>query len=85
VVLVLGILSLVLNCACAGLILGPIAWIMGTSDLQEMRAGRMDPEGEALTNVGRICGMIGTLLQVVLLCCGGFWFIGGPFRHVRIR
>jgi hypothetical protein len=59
-VLTLGILSLV-TCVI-GIILGIIAWVMGQSDLQEMRAGRMDPEGEGMTNAGRICGIIGTCL-----------------------
>ena len=44
-VLTLGILSLVI----CGIILGPIAWAMGHADLNEMRAGRMDPEGEGMT------------------------------------
>jgi hypothetical protein len=60
-VLTLGILSLVI----LGIIFGPIAWSMGHSDLQEMRAGRMDPEGEGTTNAGKICGMIGTILGIV--------------------
>jgi hypothetical protein len=42
-------------------ILGPVAWIMGHIDLGEMRAGRMDPSGEGLTNAGRICGIVATL------------------------
>ena len=67
-VLVLGILSIVIS--VIGVILGPIAWIMGNNDLREMRAGRMDREGEGLTNAGRICGIIGTSLGAVsLLCC----------------
>jgi hypothetical protein len=67
VILVPGILSLVM----AGPILGPIAWIMGNSDLKEIRAGRMDPEGESQTNAGRICGMIATILSIsgLVLCC----------------
>src|SRR5262249_3006934 len=66
-ILVMGILSLVV----AGPILGPIAWIMGNSDLKEIRAGRMDPEGESQTNAGRICGMIATILSIsgIVLCC----------------
>ncbi|MBI1903904.1 MAG: hypothetical protein HYS13_22615 [Planctomycetia bacterium] len=40
-ILVLGILSLVL---CP--ILGPFAWVMGNTDMQEMAAGRMDRSGE---------------------------------------
>jgi hypothetical protein len=59
-VLVLGILSLV-TCYCAP-IFGPIAWFMGEHDLRRMRAGRMDRSGESVTNAGRICGMIATVL-----------------------
>jgi hypothetical protein len=65
-ILTLGILSLV----CLGFILGPIAWSMGNTDMQEIRAGRMDPEGEGTTNAGRICGIIGTILGVLGLLCG---------------
>jgi hypothetical protein len=60
-VLTLGILSLI-PCVITALILGIIAVVMGQSDLQEMRAGRMDPEGEGITNAGRICGIIGICL-----------------------
>ena len=55
-ILVLGILGQVL----CGPILGPIAWIMGQMDMNEIRSGRMNPEGEGLTNAGRICGIIAT-------------------------
>jgi predicted Zn finger-like uncharacterized protein len=66
-IMILGILSLVV----AGPILGPIAWIMGNNDLKEMRAGRMDPEGEGNTKVGKVCGMIATILSItaVVVCC----------------
>src|SRR5262249_40875643 len=67
-ILVLGILSIV---GCCGLILGPIAWIMGDTDLREIREGRMDREGEGMTSAGRICGIIGTCLGVFGCCCGG--------------
>jgi len=56
-VLVFGILSLVL---CAPL--GIAAWIMGNGDLKQMDAGTMDPTGRSVTNAGRICGIIGTIL-----------------------
>jgi hypothetical protein len=46
-------------------IFGLLAWIMGNSDLREMREGRMDPEGESMTNVGRILGIITVVLTVV--------------------
>jgi hypothetical protein len=59
-ILVLGILSLVI---CG--FLGIPAWIMGNSDLAQMQAGQMDPSGRSLTNAGRICGMIATILLIV--------------------
>jgi hypothetical protein len=82
VVLTLGILSLVLLVP-VGPILGPIAWAMASTDLAEIRDGRMDPEGEAVTNAGRICGMIGTLLSVLglLLCC--LWIFAAAVNGPR--
>jgi predicted Zn finger-like uncharacterized protein len=64
-ILALGILSLF----TMPLILGPIAWVMGSNDLHEMRAGRMDPEGEGNTATGRTLGMVSTLL--CLTCIAG--------------
>jgi predicted Zn finger-like uncharacterized protein len=63
-ILVLGILSIVV---CG--FFGPVAWVMGSNDLNEIRAGRMDPEGESSTQAGQICGMIGTGLLVLGLVC----------------
>jgi tetrahydromethanopterin S-methyltransferase subunit F len=40
---------------------------MGTSDLREMRNGRMDPGGMGVTQAGYILGMIYTLLWMVIL------------------
>jgi predicted Zn finger-like uncharacterized protein len=69
-ILVLGILGLVTGLA---IILGPIAWVMGNNDLKEIRAGRMDPEGESTTNAGRICGIIATILGIFqVVCCVGY-------------
>ena len=80
VILTLGILSLVLM--CIGVILGPIAWAMGTTDLSEMRSGRMDAEGEGITNAGRICGIVGTFLSLVWIFCGClFGYNGWVFRR----
>lgn len=70
IILVLGICSIVFS-GCLGVILGPIAWTMGNTDLAAIRAGRMGREGEGLTNAGRICGIIGTILGISLCCCGG--------------
>jgi predicted Zn finger-like uncharacterized protein len=72
-ILVLGILSIVTG---LGLIFGPCAWALGSSDLWSMRMGRMDREGEGLTRAGYICGIIGTVAcgPCVCLCCGG-WIV----------
>lgn len=64
-ILVLGILSLMV---CG--VLGIAAWMMGKSDLEKMRIGQMDKEGEPLTKVGYILGIVGSILfmlQMLLL------------------
>lgn len=72
-ILVLGIISIIL---CQ--ILGPVAWIMANS---AMRTATPDQAG--LINAGRICGIIGTVLLIVLIIA---WFTGGlaaftAFKH----
>lgn len=61
-VLTLGILALVCNMF---LIPGIMAWVLGHTDLKEIDAGRMDPEGRGMTQAGKILGIIGTLLPLV--------------------
>ncbi len=63
VVLALGILGLVVCFIC-----GIIAWIMGKNDLREMDSGRMDPSGRGLTQAGRICGMVGVIIPIAVIC-----------------
>ena len=58
--MVFGILGLVI---CGPL--GIAAWVMGSNDLKQIDAGSMDPSGRSLTNGGRICGIIATILFVV--------------------
>ena len=73
-VLAFGIISLFF----CGIIFGAIAWVMGKSDLEQMRAGTMDPAGESMTTVGRILGIIGLvkdllgLLIFILVMLGMF-------------
>jgi hypothetical protein len=62
-ILVLGILGIAINCP----IFCFMAWVMGSGDLAEMRAGRMDKSGEGITQVGQVLGMILSL----------FWIVGG--------
>jgi hypothetical protein len=68
-ILVFGILGLVL-CQFFGI----AAWVMGSSDLQEMATGRMDSTGRDLTKAGRICGIVGTailILQMLIIILMG--------------
>lgn len=60
--LAFGILSLV----CC-FIFGIVAWVMGNNDLREMAAGRMDPSGEGLTKAGKIVGIIGCVLGILMI------------------
>ncbi|MCI0746879.1 MAG: hypothetical protein L0Y58_15865 [Verrucomicrobia subdivision 3 bacterium] len=60
-ILVLGILGLVL----CGIFTAVPAWVMGNNDLKSMDAGTMDSSGRSLTNAGRICGMISTILSII--------------------
>jgi hypothetical protein len=62
VVLALGIMSLCCNIC---LIPGISALVMGQADLSEMNAGRMDPRGRSMTQVGMVLGVIGTILGVL--------------------
>ncbi len=61
-ILVLGILGIVCCFIC-----GIIAWVMGNNDMREIDAGRMDPTGRGLTQAGKICGMVGVILSVVVI------------------
>lgn len=67
-ILILGILSL----TGLGMITGIPAWIMGNADMEKIRNGTMDPTGESSTNIGRILGMVSTILGLVGLVFGGF-------------
>jgi hypothetical protein len=76
-VLVLGILSLCTlvfwPVAPLGMILGLVAWVMGHKDRNKIKANRMDPDNSGLTNAGWICGIIGTLINMLwTLGCFGF-------------
>ena len=61
-ILVYGILGLMV---CQ--LLAIAAWRMGNDDLREMEFGQMDPSGRDLTNAGRICGMVATVILIFQL------------------
>ncbi|HXG09449.1 MAG TPA: hypothetical protein VNK04_06640 [Gemmataceae bacterium] len=68
-----GTLILILGLAALtplAFVCGPMAWAMGNADLQEMNLGRMDREGEMMTKIGRVLGMIGTIFAILGVVCG---------------
>jgi hypothetical protein len=79
-VLTLGIISiacgtiLALVCGILPLVaigLGVTAVLMGRSDLQQIDAGTMDPDGRGQTKAGLICGIIGMICgALALIACG---------------
>ncbi len=62
-ILVFGILGIIPGC----LPLGICAWVMGNKDLKDMDQGLMDPSGRDTTKVGKILGIIGTVLMSLAL------------------
>lgn len=59
-ILVLGILGLVV---CQ--ILGIVAWVQGNTYMKRCKEMGVEPEGSAVA--GRICGMIASILLIVVL------------------
>jgi hypothetical protein len=70
-VLTMGILGWVFTCPVFSI----IAWVMGASDLREMRNGRMDSRGMGVTQAGQILGMIYTLLWIAIFVILVFVFL----------
>jgi hypothetical protein len=81
-ILAFGILTIMAPCFL-GLIFGPLAWFMGSSDLAAIDSGEMNPSNRGLVQAGRIIGGIGFLLQVFSLVAVGayFVFLSAMVRH----
>ena len=62
-VLILGIISIVCSCFPLGI----VAWIMGNNEIKAIDEGRRPPENRGTANAGRICGIIGLAISLVLL------------------
>ena len=60
-ILTLGIAGLLCGC----MPLGIVAWVMGATDLGQIKRGQMDPEGQTLTQVGMILGIVATAIGVL--------------------
>ena len=69
-ILALGILGLIVCFIC-----GIIAWVMGNNDLRKMDHVIMDPIGRDMTQAGKICGMISTIIIIVGMVMMLLWII----------
>ena len=75
-ILTMGILSFV----CFGIILGPVAFVQGTKALAAIDRGEADPTQRGQVSAGRICGLIGGILSLILLIVR-FGAIGAALSH----
>ena len=72
--LVFGILSIFM---CP--LLGVVAWVLGNGELKAIAAGEAPVEGRTLASVGKVMGMVMTILMIVALamCLVVILFFGG--------
>jgi hypothetical protein len=84
-ILIFGIVSLasLAICGVLGLPFAIIAWVLGHRDMQKMDQGVMDPEGRGITQAGKICGMIGTIIDSIYLL-GCLAYIGFIFVMIAL-
>ena len=52
------------------------AWIMGSGDMKKMEEGVMDPEGKSNTQVGKILGIVATILLAINVVVALMVFVG---------
>jgi Domain of unknown function (DUF4190) len=75
IALVLGLLSAFTCCLS---FLGPVAFFIGNSSLNRIRASNGMIRGEGLANAGRILGIVGTVILVLEL----LYLIGTTFTSL---
>ena len=61
-VLVFGLLGLLL---CQ--LFSPVAWVMGNKELAAIDAGRRPPNDRTMANIGRILGIVGTVIAISMV------------------
>jgi hypothetical protein len=63
----LGLFSLVGGVLFLGLplVVGPVAWALGSRDLRAIDDGHMDPKGRKQTRTGRWCGIAASVLLLL--------------------
>ena len=48
-------------------VLGIVAFILGRNDLRQMDAGRMDPSGRGMTQIGYYLGIVATIFGLFVI------------------
>ncbi|MDI6784236.1 MAG: DUF4190 domain-containing protein [bacterium] len=79
--LVLGILGI----ACCGLC-APFAWVIGSAELKQIKAGLSSQAGKGFAQAGMIMGIIGTILlilTIVGMLIYFLFFVGLAATHMR--
>jgi hypothetical protein len=62
--------------------LGLAAWMMGQRDMEKLRLAIIDPYADRLTRGGWICGMVGTILGILVTLCGA---CGGTLQLLALQ
>ncbi len=74
----------ILGITCCGL-LAPIAWYLGTNETKAIRAGVSPIEGATLANVGRVLGIVGSVLLLLsivwIFAMGGMAVLQGMMNR----
>ena len=65
----------------AGSLLGLTAWVIARGDLEEMRTGLTNPEGQEETKFGRDRGVLSFLLGI---CSFLLWGVCALFEYLRL-
>jgi hypothetical protein len=75
------VLPIVLQFWLIGAVPAILAWMWGKKDLKKMDDGEMDPEGRQYTNIGKILGLVGIIINALglLAICAGviLWIVVG--------
>lgn len=78
--MVLGIISIA-GCWCCwgvvGLICGGLAIVFGGNAMRDIDAGRADPNDRGKAVAGKVCGIIGLIISILVLILSIFWFAAG--------
>ncbi|HXU33550.1 MAG TPA: hypothetical protein VN851_23530 [Thermoanaerobaculia bacterium] len=66
--LILGIAGILTVWCCGfGIVVSPFAWFLGHKELQMIASGQSPATGQGIAQAGKILGLIGTILGILML------------------